>query len=139
MATIVVDTGLQYFADVLAAGFTASKLVHLFSDITGGLTTATVLGDCTEATFPGYAASNAGGPTVTFDSGSSHGVLTFDPVTFTHTGGGSPETIKFWGFSDNLAGGSNRLIAAGAFAPALIMSTAGDAIPVQVVLNDARP
>lgn len=99
----LVTTGKPVLNNLVFKGLSETFTVHLYTAVSGSVTEATVLGDLTEANFPGYAAQalSTSGWTVANDE------VATDTLTFTHAGG-APSNI-IYGFYLVATGGGELI------------------------------
>lgn len=129
MAIVVPDVGERYLLNRLLKSTNASNnlTLRLYTAVSGSLGESTVLGDFTEATFPGYSAATltnsswGNASTSTGTSSSTYG----SAQTFTRSSTGSNEAVLGYYVEDATA---TVLVYAEAFAATANMANNGDSI-----------
>jgi hypothetical protein len=132
---MIVDEGLITLLDNFLLGFTTTARIRLFANNVT-VDASTVIGDLTEATFPGYAyilTTAVGFPTPTIN-GSDQAETDGPTMTWTCTSTpGSPETVYGLYVTSTDSFSNPKLIFAVNFAVPQTITTTGDA--VEKVMN----
>lgn len=115
-------------------------------DVSMGLFTApssisdtTIKAELGEASFPGYGAQAINSGTVTGSLSDTIASLSSSPITFTCSGGGSPQTIEgVFCYANSYDGGNDLLALALLPNGPQVVSQLGDSIVAQLTLTDQR-
>jgi len=126
MTAILVKTGRVRLADVALVTIGGNWRLRLFQN-NATVDEDTVIGDLTEATFSGYieATPTFGGAAI---NGNDNAQADGSSETFTHSGGGTNNTIYGWYLVDN---GSGDLVWAEKYGAPVSMNAGGLFITVQ--------